>query len=348
MTIRERILAAMRWEEPDRVPLTVYDWMLPRGGTERGLREAGVGLIVRLPAHRVEHRQVEILSREHWERGRKFIRRTIRTPVGEVSQLLEPDPAYETSNWIHEHFIKSPEDYRVMEAYVQDPVYRDNREAIREAVRRVGEDGIVFVRVAKSPIQEILYQMMGIEQFAVDFHEHRDRLDSLHACLVKRYQDLYAFAAESPADILQLGDNISADVVGVERFRSYLMPEYVKLSQAMAGTGKLLAVHMDGRLKGLVPEIAEAKFDIMEAMTPPPMGDVSVREARAAWPGKALWINFTSPIHLQPPAVIEAHTRQLLAEAGSRKGFAVSVTEDAPVEALEQSLAVIARVLAEG
>jgi hypothetical protein len=348
MTIRERILAAMRWQEPDRVPLTVYDWMLPRGQTERALREAGVGLIVRLPPHRVEHRQVEIVSREYWERGRKFIRRTIRTPVGELSQLLEPDPAYETSNWIHEHFIKTPEDYRVMEYYVQDPVYRDNLDAIREAVRRVGEDGIVFVRVAKSPIQEILYQMTGIEQFAVDFHEHRDRIDALHACMAKRYEDLYAFAAESSADILQLGDNISADVVGVERFRRYLMPEYVKLSQALAGTGKLLAVHMDGRLKGLVPEIGAARFDIMEAMTPPPMGDVSVREARAAWPDKALWINFTSSVHLQPPAAIEAHTRQLLAEACGRKGFAVSVTEDAPVAALEQSLAVIARVLGEG
>ena len=348
MTIRERILAAMRWQEPDRVPLTVYDWMLPRGGTERRLREAGVGLIVRLPPHRVEHRRVEIVSREFREGGRRLIRRTLRTPVGEVSQLLEPDPAYETSHWIHEHFIKTPDDYRVMESYVRDPIYRDNLTAIREAARRVGEDGIVLVRVAKSPIQEILYQMAGIERFALDYHERRDLLDSLHACMVERYQELYALAAAAPADILQLGDNIAADVVGPERFRRYLMPEYAKLTRALAGSGKLLAVHMDGRLRGLLPEIAAAEFEILEAMTPPPMGDVSVREARAAWPGKALWINFTSSVHVEPPAAIEAHTRQLLSEAGGRKGFAISVTEDAPVAALEQSLAVIARVLREG
>lgn len=348
MTIRERILAAMRWQTPDRVPLTVYDWMLPRGGTERSLREAGVGLIVRLPPHRVEYRQVEAVSREYWERGRKYVRRTLRTPVGEVSQLLEPDPAYETSNWIHEHFLKGPDDYRTMEYIVRDPIYRDNHAAIREAARRVGEDGIVFVRVAKSPIQEILYQMAGLEQFALDYHERRDLLDSLHACMVERYQALYALAAAAPVEILQLGDNIAADVVGSERFRTYLMPEYVKLSAALAGTGKLVAVHMDGRLKGLLPEIAAARFDILEAMTPPPMGDVSVKAARAAWPDKALWINFTSSVHLEPPPAIEAHTRQLLAEAGGTAGFAISVTEDAPVEALEQSLAVIARVLGEG
>jgi hypothetical protein len=62
MNTRERILTALSWEEPDRVPLTTYDWFLPRGHTERVLREAGDGLISRLPAHQVEHRQVEVIT----------------------------------------------------------------------------------------------------------------------------------------------------------------------------------------------------------------------------------------------------------------------------------------------
>jgi hypothetical protein len=345
MDIKTRILTAMTWGEPDRIPLTVYDWMLPRGTAERGLREAGVGLIVRLPGHRVRHRDVEIVSREYQERGRRLIRRTIKTPVGETWQTLEPDPAYETSNWIHEHFIKAPEDYPVMEYYYRDMAFQDNRDAIREAQRRVGEDGIVMLRIAKSPVQEMLYQMMGLEQFAVDYQERRDLFDGLHATMAKRYEELYEFAAESPADILQLGDNIYSDMVGRERFQRYLMPEYKKIMARLRGTGKLLAVHMDGNLKSLLADIAAATFDIVEAMTPPPMGDVSIREARASWPGKALWINFTSSMHIERPEVIEAHTRELVEEAGTKSGFAVSITEDAPVEALEKSLAVIARVL---
>jgi hypothetical protein len=125
------------------------------------------------------------------------------------------------------------------------------------------------------------------------------------------------------------------------------MPEYTKLTARLAGTGKTLAVHMDGRLKALVREIGEAEFDIVEAMTPPPMGDLSIREAREHWPDKALWINFTSSMHIQPLGVIEAHTRSLVEQAGGKRGFAISVTEDAPVEALEKSLAIISRVLAE-
>ena len=345
MDIKTRILTALTWGEPDRIPLTVYDWMLPRGTTERQLRAAGVGLIVRLPGHRVRHREVEIVSREYQDRGRKRIRRTITTPVGEVWQTLEPDPAYETSNWTHEHFIKGPDDYRVMEYYYRDMVFGDNFDAIRETQRRVGGDGITMLRIAKSPLQEMLYQMMGLERFAFDYQERRDLFDSLHATMAKRYEELYDFAAESPAEILQLGDNIYSDVVGRERFQCYLMPEYRKIMARIAGSGKRLAVHMDGNLKSLQGDIAEAAFDIVEAITPPPMGDVSIKDARANWPGKALWINFTSSMHIEPPDIIEAHTRELVAEAGTKRGFAVSVTEDAPVAALEKSLAVIARVL---
>ena len=347
MDIKERILTAMNWGEPDRVPLTVYDVLLPRGFNERQLRESDVGLITRLPAHRVEYRQVEIITREYWEKGCPFIRRTIRTPVGEIWQKLEPDRAYGTSNWIQEHFIKQPDDYRVIEFYVRDAVYTDNYEVIRENQRRMGTDGIVLVRIAKSPLQEMLYQMMGIEQFSEDYHMRRDLFDSLHAAMGKRYAELYELAAESPVEILQLGDNITSDVVGRERFRNYLLPEYAKLTKRLAGTGKKLAVHMDGRLKSLKDDIAAAEFDIVEAMTPSPMGDLSVKEARGAWPHKALWINFTSSMHIEPPEVIERHTRQLLEEAGSKRGFGISVTEDAPIEALEKSLAVISRVLRE-
>ncbi|MCL4370245.1 MAG: hypothetical protein M1380_04990 [Chloroflexi bacterium] len=97
MDIRERLLTALNWGEPDRVPLTVYDWILPRGIAERLLRESGVGLIMRLPAHRVEHRRVEFSTREYWEQGRRLLRKTIHTPVGEVWQVVDPEAAYDST-----------------------------------------------------------------------------------------------------------------------------------------------------------------------------------------------------------------------------------------------------------
>jgi hypothetical protein len=345
MNVRDRILTALLWGEPDRIPLTTYDWFVPRGETERLLREAGVGLVLRPPAHRIEHRQVEISTRQYWENGRKYVRKTLHTPVGDVFKTLEPESAYDTSSWIKEYYIKGPNDYKVMEFVIKDAVYQDNYEFIREAIRRIGGDGLVYVRVAKVPIQEMLYQFMGFERFSIDYHERRDLFDSLHACMLQRYDELFELAAGAPVALLLFGDNITSDVVGSERFRNYCMPIYKRLKERLSGSDKRLGVHMDGRLASLKDAIAEAEFDIVEALTPPPMGDVSIKEAREIWGDKALWINFTSSMHIEPPEVIEAHTRELIEEAGSKKGFAMGITEDAPVEALERSLGVISRVL---
>jgi uroporphyrinogen-III decarboxylase len=267
--------------------------------------------------------------------------------VGDVWQTLEPETTYDSSAWILEHFIKGPDDYRVMEYVYRDAVFYDNYDYLHEARRRVGGDGLVYVRIAKVPIQEMLYQMMGLERFSFDYHDRRDLFHSLHHTMLERYQEMFDLAVGAPVEILLFGDNISSDVVGDERFRNYCMPIYKSLRERLVGTNKMLAVHMDGRLATLKDATAEAEFDIVEALTPPPMGDVSIREARQSWPDKALWINFTSSIHIEPADVIEAHTRQLLEEAGSKRGFAIGVTEDVPVEALEKSLDVILRVIKE-
>ena len=358
MNARERILTAMRWGEPDQVAFACWLEHLPRGINERLLRDSGMGLVARANLTWVEHPNVEFVTHDYIENGQRRVREEINTPVGSVWQTLQPDSGYGTfdrvkafavpfsvSSWALEYFIKGLDDYRVMEFVVRDAVYHDDYAGLREARRQLGGDGVVLARLTKMPIQEMLYYMMGMERFALDYHLRRDLFDSLHAAMLDRLEELYDVAANAPVEIIHMTDNVSADVVGTERYRDYFMPVYDRLHSQLAGTGKLVAVHSDGRLSSLREMIAEAQFDIVEALTPPPVGDVSVREARQAWPDKALWLNFTSSMHTQPSAVIEAHTRQLIEEAGSRRGFGISMTEDAPFEDLERSLGVISRVL---
>ena len=104
---------------------------------------------------------------------------------------------------------------------------------------------------------------------------------------------------------------------------------------------------MDGNIASLAQDVARSDFDIMEALTPPPMGDFSIKKAREMWNDKALWINFTSSMHIESDKNIRAHTRDLLDQAGTSKGFAVGITENAPIPALEKSLPIIAAVLDE-
>jgi len=63
-----------------------------------------------------------------------------------------------------------------------------------------------------------------------------------------------------------------------------------------------------------------------------------VAQARAAWPGKKLWINFPSSVHLCREEVIQDAMRRIIEEAGDRKGFLFGVTEDVPLEHMNRSV----------
>jgi len=57
-----------------------------------------------------------------------------------------------------------------------------------------------------------------------------------------------------------------------------------------------------------------------------------MKEARQAWPQKAIWINFPSPIHLSPRDEIRAMTETIITEAGNDEKFLIGITEDPPID----------------
>ena len=128
---------------------------------------------------------------------------------------------------------------------------------------------------------------------------------------------------------------------------SYVIPCYNEAAHMLHEKGKRLGSHMDGNLKLLKNSIAESGIDFIEAFTGPPMFDLSVAEARAAWPDKVLWINYTSNVHVAGIKAIREHTLDLLQQAHPGDHFLISITEDVPANVRKESLATIAQTLLE-
>jgi hypothetical protein len=85
-------------------------------------------------------------------------------------------------------------------------------------------------------------------------------------------------------------------------------------------------MHMDGRLKVLKNLIAQSPIDIIEALHPPPMGDLSLDEALAAWKDKIIWIGYPGAIYELGPKAVKKYTLDLLRSAvpGDRLVIAMS------------------------
>ena len=91
--------------------------------------------------------------------------------------------------------------------------------------------------------------------------------------------------------------------------------------------------------------IAKTELDYIEAFSPAPDTDMTVTQARKAWPDKVLWINFPSSVHIEDENQIVRTAESLIAEAGSLNGFMMGIMEDIPPDRWQKNMLLISQVL---
>ena len=70
-------------------------------------------------------------------------------------------------------------------------------------------------------------------------------------------------SAGYPAKFVDIAENMS-DMVSPAYYRKYCLPIYEIYSKQLRGTGKILGVHMDGRLGRLKKEVAESPLNSLK------------------------------------------------------------------------------------
>jgi len=345
MTIKQRVQAALRKEPVDQIPLISYGGMPPMGAEERSLRNRGLGYYGGASLMTTEQPNVRREMHEYTENGILHRRDTMRTPVGEVFSTSRPTEAYGTW-WALDYYIKKPEDYRVVEFMVKDTIYRPSYDSYLKACEDLGEDGFIIAYAGMTPMMQMRY-FLGVEQFSIDLLERPDLFFSLHEMIVKKDREIHPILAESPAEMIEYCGNHSPEIIGQQRFEQYMLPRYQEIAACLHAAGKLLNSHLDANMAPWKDLIAKTPLDVITAFTPAPDTDMSVADARAAWPDKVLWINFPSSVHLASAERIKEVTRQILREAAPGNGLIVGITENIPDFAWRTSLNAITDVLEE-
>jgi hypothetical protein len=129
-------------------------------------------------------------------------------------------------------------------------------------------------------------------------------------------------------------------------FKEYCLTFYNEMADILHARNKIFALHMDGELKPLAQLIGESKIDIIEAFTPPPMGNLTVPEARSAWSDKVIWVNFPETLLTGSDAKsVEEYTVNLLKDFAPGDNFILGCTENYPFEHWDLVFGAIGRVL---
>jgi hypothetical protein len=347
MNARENLLAVLHHENPERIPWFIYGELIGIGSLERELRNMGLGVIhAWIPPYKVYNVEYPNVRIEDKEMG-DILQRFFHTAVGTVSMKIRTGLKRGTGRrWVVEHMIKDVSDYKVVKFIVEDAIYRPNYDLFFDLERDIGGDGVVVADIDSTPLTKLWADYMGIERFSIDLYRHTREIDDLVQTIIQKQEKAYRIVSDSPAELVWCGDQINGAVISPNLFRKYYLPVFERYAQILHAKKKIFAVHMDGLLKSLKDCISETDVDIVEGFTPPPMGNLTLREARAAWrDGCIIWVNFPETLfHFGAKETRECLIR-LLEEAKPGDSLVMGITEDMPPDLMEEGLRAITKTM---
>ncbi len=351
MTPRERHLCVLHGETPDKPNVLAADGVRsgPSGGWVRRLSARGMAISHIVPPYRpmffFDHAidpdvDTVTYSRTNYrEAGVRKTRHTLETPIGSVHSVVghNPDIGLLTGS-MESAFVKEPSDWRVINyifAAMTDRL-RPNYTEMERDLDTLGDAGYTIGVVDKTPFQRAWIELASIERIALDI------ADEIAECLeyfeTQRlfHEKAAEITAGCPSEHILCIDNIT-NTISPRYYRDYCLPIYEIYSSALSGTGKILAVHFDGLFGHLKDEITDSPFQVIDSVSIPPIGDVSLREARRLWPDKVPFVNLPAHLAWASKEELIGGYSSILSDCGN-KIFTIEHVEDMPEEKLELHL----------
>jgi len=347
MTKKDRLMTALRGGLPDRIPLTMYKWILENVDPADAERLLGKGLITIDSVKIFKEVYDETIKFHVAEDGTGKDRRistTIETPLGSIHEQYRYEEMF-GSKWINEYFVKNENDLNILQYVFEHTSIEPDFSDYTKALEEMGNEGIVLGEIIPVPLTWLWVNYMGVEVWSEALYIHTDLFKSLHESLLGLYRQQIEIASRSPAEVIWFGDNVTGTVISPAIYKEYCVPVYNEVCETIRKNDKLSFAHYDGENLVLKDQIAGVKLDIIEAFTPPPMERMTVKEARDAWPGKVLSLNFPGNLYTEEDSVIRDYTARYIEEAGEPSGFIIGCTEEFDFTTFGRAYDVIADVI---
>ncbi|MEW5815543.1 MAG: uroporphyrinogen decarboxylase family protein [Spirochaetota bacterium] len=352
MTVKERMLGVIQGRKTDRVPFVQYDNI---GGRNEDIwkviGQESMGILVWTEVHKFVNSACHIKTENIIYEGKPAFQDTLVTPRGELRQIRVCVPGIKGVTHIQEYFIKRAEDYRVLKSYLKAITVVEDLAPIRQIWSYLGDNGLPHVWIGRTPFQQLWIQWVSMADLSSHLADDPDiageTADLLGELLLQAAEVVYNAAEKVDIPYLVIGDNISAPLIGRERFDRYCVPYYQRVSNLMDRKDVPLIVHMDGDLKPLWEPIGTSGVRGLDSFSPPPDNDTSVKDAVTLWPEMRLLLNFPSSVHLADEKTIYAATMNILEQGGHTGRLQIQVSENPPPGVWKVSYPQIVKAIAD-
>jgi hypothetical protein len=214
--------------------------------------------------HKIEWKSTSLEDGSHWEE--------IITPVGKVTQ--------KSRNGYHsEHMVKNIEDLKVVQYLIDQSEFYFNEFMYEAAVDEMEDFGIPTTYYFRSPYQRCVLEYLGFEKTVIFLRKYKTQMEQFMQHIadwdIQQYKNVIC---KSKLQLVNFGENIDHNLSPPRYFEKYLLPYYEERVKLLKQAGIHSFIHIDGSCKDLLPLLANLPFDGIEALTPEPQGDVTIKE----------------------------------------------------------------------
>ena len=271
----------------------------------------------------------EFFARETYlEGGSRFMRTTVAVGGRTLTGLTRRDPDVDTT-WTLEHLLKDLDDVR---AYLELPDgvfdYDCDVAPLAARERELGDAGIVMVD-AEDPICAVASLFSMADYTVVAMTEGK----LFHRLLEQRARAIHArceqLAREFPGHLWRIvgSEYASEPYLPPRLYREYVTGYTGPMVAAVQRYGGFARIHSHGRLRNILPHVAEMGADGLDPVEPPPQGDVSLIDVRREYGRQMVLFGNIEAADIEnlPADRFEAKVRLALAQgtAGRGRGFAL-------------------------
>jgi len=204
---------------------------------------------------------------------------TWTTPAGEVSAV---EYRTEEAQARGEFPVKRVEDLRVIEYMLRGREWSWDEEAYQRGLAEAGDRGAPTFWVPRVNLQRCFIEYIGFENTIYMLHEHPREMERFIETMNETDDGAFDVVCGCPVRIINFGDNVHSDMLSPPLFRRWVLPYQRRRADQLHEAGKFCHPHWDGYYKPLLPYVHELGVDGYEALTPEPMGDVSLEETKEA------------------------------------------------------------------
>jgi uroporphyrinogen-III decarboxylase len=223
-----------------------------------------------------------------------------KTPAGTASVVFKTTETLlrgGAAPYCAKHFLEDEADRSAVEWILDHAEPVANFDEFSKREKEVGDQGLVIGYMERIPFQSLLLDYFGEERCYFEIYDNPDRFEALLDRVAALYDAHLAVALDSPALMLESGDNFDGQMTNPNLFKQYCIPKMQQISDRVHSKGKVIGSHMDGDMRNLLSLVPETGYDVVESFSQEPLSSLTFQEAWDSWGDKILmWGALPSPL----------------------------------------------------